>query len=113
MPTDTAMTDAPPGAGPRPGRVVSMLAGFVSAATALAVAEALTVFARSWRSPVLDVGDRMVDTLASYPKGTETAVSVLGSAAKPARLLGIGVLLTIYSLILGWVALRRSLLIGE
>ena len=115
VPTDsTADTEpAAPGPPPRPGRIVSMLAGFVSAATALAVAEALTVFARSWRSPVLDVGDRMVDIMASYPKVKQTAVDVLGNADKPALLLGIGVLLTIYSLILGWVALRRSLLVGE
>ena len=107
--SDSPPTDAPR----RPGRIVSMLAGFVSAATALAVAEALTVLARSWRSPVLDVGDRMVDIMASYPKVKQTAVDVLGNADKPALLLGIGALLTVYSLILGWVALRRSLLVGE
>ena len=70
-----------------------MLAGLVVAAAALAVAEALTVLTRSWRSPILDVGDRMVDIMASYPTVKQTAVDVLGNADKPALLAGIGVLL--------------------
>lgn len=90
-----------------------MLSGLVVAAVALAVAEALTVFARSWRSPILDVGDRMVDTMAKYPSVKQRAVDLLGTADKPALLAGIGVFLAIYSLVLGWVARRRSLLAGE
>ncbi len=51
--------------------------------------------------------------MASYPAVKQTAVDVLGNADKPALLAGIGVLLALYSLALGWIALRRSLLAGE
>jgi len=92
--------------------LVAGATGVVVALVALAVAEALTVFARSWRSPVLDVGDRMVDTMASYPKLKQAAIDVLGNADKPALLIGIGVLLLIYSFVMGIVAMRKNVKVG-
>jgi len=86
--------------------------GIVVAGVALAVAEALTVVARSWRSPVLDVGDRMVDLMSQYPKLKQAAIDLLGNADKPALLAGIGVFLLIYAFVLGVVAIRRSLRVG-
>ena len=86
--------------------------GVVVALVALAVAEALTVLARSWRSPVLDVGDRMVDLMSQYPELKQAAIDVLGNADKPALLIGIGVLLLIYSFVLGVVAMRKNLNVG-
>src|SRR5687767_2283862 len=57
-------------------------AGIVVAIIALAVAEALTAVRRSWRSPVLDVGDRMVDILAEYPALKERAIDWFGTNDK-------------------------------
>ncbi len=87
-------------------------AGIVVALVALAVAEALTALRRSWRSPVLDVGDRMIDILAEYPALKERAIDWFGTNDKLALLIGIGVLLTIYAFVMGVVAIRKSLLVG-
>ena len=87
-------------------------AGIVVALIALAVAEALTALRRSWRSPVLDVGDRMIDILAEYPTLKETAIDWFGTNDKLALLIGIGVLLTVYAFVMGVVAMRKSLLVG-
>ncbi len=88
-------------------------AGIVVALIALAVAEALTAFRQSWRSPVLDVGDRMIDILAEYPALKERAIDWFGTNDKLALLIGIGVLLTIYAFVMGVVAIRKSLLVGS
>ena len=87
-------------------------AGIVVAIIALAVAESLTALRRSWRSPVLDVGDRMIDILAEYPALKERAIDLFGTNDKLALLIGIGVLLTIYAFVMGVVAIRKSLLVG-
>ena len=92
--------------------LVAGATGIVVAIVALAVAEALTVVARSWRSPVLDVGDRMVDLMSQYPRLKQAAIDLLGNADKPALLIGIGVFLSIYAFVLGVVAIRRSLRVG-
>jgi DMSO/TMAO reductase YedYZ molybdopterin-dependent catalytic subunit len=86
--------------------------GIVVALVALAVAEALTVLTRSWRSPVLDVGDRMVDLMSQYPRLKQAAIDLLGNADKPALLIGIGVLLLGYSFVLGIVAMLKNLRVG-
>ena len=87
-------------------------AGIVVALIALAVAEALTALRRSWRSPVLDVGDRMIDILAEYPMLKKTAIDLFGTNDKLALLVGIGVLLTAYAFLMGIIAVRKSLLVG-
>ncbi len=88
-------------------------AGIVVAVVALAVAEALTALRRSWRSPVLDVGDRMIDILAEYPTLKEQAIDWFGTNDKLALLVGIGALLTVYAFVMGVVAIRKSLLVGS
>ena len=88
-------------------------AGIVVALVALAVAEALTALRRSWRSPVLDVGDRMIDILAEYPALKERAIDWFGTNDKLALLIGIGVMLTIYAFVMGIVAFRKSLFVGS
>jgi DMSO/TMAO reductase YedYZ molybdopterin-dependent catalytic subunit len=87
-------------------------AGIVVAVLALSVAEALTALRRSWRSPVLDVGDRMIDILAKYPRLKQTAIDLFGTKDKLALLIGIGVMLTVYAFVMGVVAIRKSLLAG-
>lgn len=54
-------TGPAPAAGDRPPRRWGVLVGLVAAAAGLAAAEFVAGFARSLRSPVVSVGDRVVD----------------------------------------------------
>ena len=100
---------APPAAG-RPSRTFSILAGLVAAAVALGVAELLAGLNRAWRSPVLDVGDRLIDAAPPFVK--EFAIDTFGTNDKPALLIGIGAFLAVYAAIVGIVALRHRLVVG-
>jgi len=93
-----------------PGRLLAALAGLVSALVALAVAGLVAAGHRSWRSPVLDVGDRIIDAVPSWVK--DFAIDTFGTNDKPALLIGIGILLAVYALVLGLVALRHRLIYG-
>jgi DMSO/TMAO reductase YedYZ molybdopterin-dependent catalytic subunit len=94
----------------KPSRVISVLAGLAAALVALAVAELLAGLNRAWRSPVLDVGDRVIDAAPPFVK--EFAIDTFGTNDKPALLIGIGLLLVVYAGIVGLVALRRHFLVG-
>ena len=105
--------DGPPPAAPaarRPSRTFSILAGLVAAAVALGVAELLAGLNRAWRSPVLDVGDRLIDAAPAFVK--EFAIDTFGTNDKPALLVGIGVFLAVYAAVVGIVALRHRLVLG-
>ena len=73
--------------------------GLVAAAVALAVAELLAGLNRSWRSPVLDVGDRVIDAAPPFVK--EFAIDTFGTNDKPALLIGIAVFLGLYAAAVG------------
>src|SRR5262245_10921470 len=94
----------------RPSRRLAAVAGVVVALVALGVAELLAGLDRVWRSPVLDVGDRLVDAAPPFVK--EFAVRTFGTNDKPALLAGIGVLLMLYAIGVGLVALRHHLGLG-
>ena len=94
----------------KPSRPFSVLAGLVAAGVALAVAELVAGFNRAWRSPVLDVGDRVIDAAPSWVK--EFAIDTFGTNDKPALLVGIGVLLAVYAGAMGVVALRHHFVAG-
>jgi ABC-type uncharacterized transport system permease subunit len=94
----------------RPSRTVAALAGLIAAAVALAVAELLAGLNRSWRSPVLDVGDRVIDAAPPFVK--EFAIDTFGTNDKPALLIGIAVILGLYAAAVGVVALRRNFYAG-
>jgi DMSO/TMAO reductase YedYZ molybdopterin-dependent catalytic subunit len=94
----------------RPSRTVAALAGLVAAAVALAVAELLAGLNRSWRSPVLDVGDRVIDAAPPFVK--EFAIDTFGTNDKPMLLIGIAVILGLYAAAVGVVALRRNFYAG-
>jgi len=89
---------------------IAILGGLVSAAVALAVAELIAGLNSAWRSPVLDVGDRVIDAAPPFVK--EFAIDTFGTNDKPALLIGIGAFLALYALAVGFVALRRSLVAG-
>ena len=107
----TGAPAAPPFPAPtRPSRTFAVIAGLVTAGIALAVAELVAGLDRRWRSPVLDVGDRVID--AAPPIVKEFAVDTFGTNDKPVLLIGIGALLAIYAGIVGVIALRHRLVAG-
>src|SRR5262245_35165676 len=80
-------------------------AGVVSAVAGLAVAELTSAASDKLQSPVLDVGDRVVD---SVPNSIKTlAIDWFGTKDKVALLSGIGVVLALYAAALGVAALSR------
>ncbi len=75
------------------------LAGLTAAAAGLAIAELASVPGDGLQSPVLDVGDRVVDAV---PNSIKTlAIDWFGTKDKLALLLGIAVALGLYALLMG------------
>ncbi len=88
-------------------RVLGGLAGIVAALVALGVAEAVAAISRTFQSPVLDVGDRVVDAVPRRVK--ELAIDWFGTNDKIALLTGIGSILTIYAFVIGIIAFGKRL----
>ncbi len=86
------------------------LSGVVAAIVALGVAELIAGVRRQWRSPVVDVGDRVIDRVPTFVKNF--AIETFGTNDKPALLIGIGVTLAIYAAVIGALAFRRRIEIG-
>ncbi len=81
------------------------IAGLVAAGAGLAVAEMAAVASDQLQSPVLDVGDRVVD---GVPNSIKTlAIEWFGTKDKLALLIGIGAVLAVYAAVLGIVSLTR------
>lgn len=89
---------------------MSALTGVLVAGVALGAAELFAGLRPGWRSPVLDVGDRVIDAAPAGVK--EFAIDTFGTNDKPALLVGIGVLLTVYAAVVGLVALRWRVSVG-
>ena len=87
-----------------------MLTGLVTAVVALGVAELVTAISSTFRSPVIDVGDRVVDLVP--PAVKDLAIDWFGTADKIALLVGIAVVLAIYAAAVGVVAVRGHLRAG-
>jgi DMSO/TMAO reductase YedYZ molybdopterin-dependent catalytic subunit len=91
---------------PRRGpRWAGAILGLVAALGGLAVAEIVAASRRSLQSPVLDVGDRVVDGVPTRVKSL--AIEWFGTNDKLALLVGIALLLTVYALSIGIVAVGR------
>jgi DMSO/TMAO reductase YedYZ molybdopterin-dependent catalytic subunit len=83
-----------------------VVAGLVAASAGLAVAELTSAAGDRLQSPVLDVGDRVVD---GVPNSIKTmAIDWFGTKDKLALLTGIGIVLALYAAALGVIALTRS-----
>ena len=95
---------------PRAGIGRGIVAGLVTALVALGVAELVSAISSALRSPVLDVGDRVIDAVP--PGVKDLAIDWFGTADKIALLVGIGVLLAIYAAVVGIVAVRGHLRAG-
>ncbi len=86
-------------------RPLGALAGLTSALAGLAVAELASVPGERLQSPVLDVGDRVVD---GVPVAVKTlAIEWFGTKDKLALLIGIGSLLTVYAVLVGVLSVSR------
>lgn len=80
-------------------RVLGIIAGLVAAMAGLAVAEVVAAVGTSLQSPVLDVGDRVVD---GVPNSIKTlAIDWFGTNDKIALLVGIGSVLAAYAAVVG------------
>ncbi len=77
---------------------------------ALGVAELVAGLSRSWRSPVIDVGDRVIDHVPPFVK--DFAIETFGTNDKPALLLGIGAALLVYAAVIGALSFRWRIEIG-
>ena len=93
-----------------PSRGSGAVVGVSAALGALGVAELVAGLSARLRSPVLDIGDRVIDLVPSPIK--EIAIDVFGTADKPVLLVGIATILFAYSALVGIVAVRRSMLAG-
>jgi DMSO/TMAO reductase YedYZ molybdopterin-dependent catalytic subunit len=89
---------------------LAALAGLMCAAAGLAAAEVVAGLSPRLRSPVLDVGDRVVDKVPPWLK--DLAIEWFGTNDKQALLAGIGVVLAVYACAVGVIGLRRSLALG-
>ncbi len=87
--------------------------GLVTAVAALGVAELVAAASSALRSPVLDVGDRVIDAVP--PGVKDLAIEWFGTSDKLALLIGIGSVLALYAMGVGVVAVRghrRAGLVG-
>jgi len=90
--------------------VLGALAGVVAAVVALGVAELIAGLRAVWRSPVIDVGDRVIDNVPVFVK--DFAIDTFGTNDKPALLIGIGATLLVYAAVIGALAFRYRIWIG-
>ncbi len=90
--------------------LVGLVVGLFSAAFALGVAEMLAGIVSTWKSPIIDVGDRFIELVPPFVK--DIAIAWFGTNDKLALLIGIGVLLAIYGALIGALSFRRDVRIG-
>jgi len=91
-------------------RLVGALTGLTAAAVALGVTELVAGLNRNWRSPVIDVGDRVVDNVPVWLK--DFAIEQFGTNDKPVLLASIGAILVVYAMVVVALAFTRRLAIG-
>jgi DMSO/TMAO reductase YedYZ molybdopterin-dependent catalytic subunit len=101
---------APPPGVERPGlggagAGVGAAVGLVTAGVALAVAELVAAFVGEVASPVVAVGQAAIDATPGWLK--DFAIRTFGTADKLVLLLGIGILLALFAVATGIVAVRR------
>jgi DMSO/TMAO reductase YedYZ molybdopterin-dependent catalytic subunit len=94
----------------RSATALGSLAGLASAIVALGSAELVAGLKRNGKSPILDVGDRVIDHVPVAVKNF--AIEQFGTNDKPALLLGIGVFLAIYAAVIGAIAFRTRIEVG-
>ena len=88
-----------------PRLATGTVVGLTAAATGLAAAELTAALVDRWQSPVLDVGDRVVDGAPRWLK--DLAIDWFGTGDKTALLVGIATILAAYAALVGFLALDR------
>ncbi|MFC3996131.1 molybdopterin-dependent oxidoreductase [Nocardiopsis sediminis] len=96
----------PPAGGPLSRRSVGALSGLVAAGAGLAAAEVAGAVTRPEATPLLVVGDAVVDL--TPPPLKDLAVTLLGTADKPVLLAGIAAVLAVVAALIGIAARRRD-----
>jgi len=91
----------------RPDTALAALAGVVAAAVGLAAGDAAAGISRSWRSPVVAVGDRFIDVVP--PPVKDLAIQLFGTADKIALIAGILSVLAAVAAGLGVASFRGRL----
>lgn len=91
-------------------RLVGALTGLAAAGVALGTTELVAGLNRNWRSPVIDVGDRVVDNVPVWLK--DFAIEQFGTNDKPVLLASIGAVLAIYAMVVVALAFTHRLAIG-
>jgi len=94
----------------RPARILGAAAGLIAAIVALGIAELISGTRNSWRSPVFDVGDRVVDNVPSWLK--DLAIEWFGTRDKQVLVGTILAILALYAMVIGAFAFTRRLAIG-
>jgi DMSO/TMAO reductase YedYZ molybdopterin-dependent catalytic subunit len=90
--------------------VRGVAAGWIAALVALGVAELVAATSSAFRSPVIDVGNRVVDLVP--PSVKDLAIHWFGTNDKAALLVGIALFLAVYAAAVGVMALRGHLRLG-
>jgi DMSO/TMAO reductase YedYZ molybdopterin-dependent catalytic subunit len=104
--TDVAATGRRAEGGRRSaGTALPAVAGLLTAAVALGVAELVAGLRRGGESPVVAVGEEVIDAVPAAVK--DFAIETFGTNDKVALLVGIGVLLALFGVLVGIVAVRR------
>lgn len=96
----------PPRVPSAPSVRLSATVGLVAGAVGIGAAELVAGLFRSLRSPILDVGDRVVDGIPGWAK--DLAIAWFGTKDKLALLVGIGTLLAIFAAVIGILGLRKD-----
>ena len=113
-PVDTPDDDTPESPTRTWRRVVGGAAGGIAAGLAgVGAADVVAGTSPRLRSPVLDVGDRVIDGVPAWVK--DLAIDWFGTNDKPALLIGIAVLIAVYAAVLGVLATtgrRRTAVAG-
>ena len=91
-------------------RGVGALTGLVAAGVALGSTELIAGLNRNWRSPVLDVGDRVIDNVPRSLKNF--AVERFGTNDKLVLLLTIGAVLALYAMVVTVFGFTRRIAIA-
>src|SRR5690606_13157665 len=86
------------------------LAGIVAAGCGIAVGELVAGVDARLRGPIAAVGDRVIDTVPAPVK--TWAIDTFGTNDKAVLLTGVTVLLAVFAVVVGVIALRRSLRAG-
>src|SRR5262245_7903647 len=107
MNTETRVAEPPSDRPPerRHQLVLGASIGLLTAGAALAVAELASAVVGELSSPVVAVGEAAIDLAPAWLK--DFAISTLGSNDKTALLVGIGVVLAVFAMVLGILALRH------